>query len=141
LSGEFYSYGELYITFHDFTSFLRKKLVLFQLTFTSRIKIISKRGFPASKLINFFGNIFSILYIWLVKMLFIGRRIHFTIPCSEGPGCSSGNDAGLTNQTSLVRFPSPLNFSQFHVILIRFLSCLEPTIIWKSHYNISKMVL
>jgi len=29
---------------------------------------------------------------------------------TEGPGCPSGYDAGLTNQTSLVRFPSPLNF-------------------------------
>jgi len=29
----------------------------------------------------------------------------------EGPGCPSGCDAGLTNQMSLVRFPSPLNFS------------------------------
>jgi len=29
----------------------------------------------------------------------------------EGPDCASGYDAGLTNQTSLVRFPSPLNFS------------------------------
>jgi len=29
----------------------------------------------------------------------------------EGPGCPSGYDAGLTNQTSLVRFPSPLIFS------------------------------
>jgi len=28
-----------------------------------------------------------------------------------GPGCPSGFDAGLTNQTSLVRSPSPLNFS------------------------------
>jgi len=28
-----------------------------------------------------------------------------------GPGCPSGYDAGLTNQTLLVRFPSPLNFS------------------------------
>jgi len=28
-----------------------------------------------------------------------------------GPGCPSGYDAGLTNQTSLVRFPSPLNVS------------------------------
>jgi len=29
----------------------------------------------------------------------------------ERPGCPSGYDAGLTNQTSLVWFPSPLNFS------------------------------
>jgi len=53
-------------------------------------------------------------------------------------GCPSGDDAGLTNQTSLVRFPSPL---KFHVILIRSLSGSGPTIIWKCHYNISKMVL
>jgi len=32
--------------------------------------------------------------------------------CSrKGLGCPSGYDAGLTNQTSLVRFSSPLNFS------------------------------
>jgi len=30
---------------------------------------------------------------------------------SEGPGCPSGYEAGPTNQTTLVRFPSPLNFS------------------------------
>jgi len=47
----------------------------------------------------------------------------------KGPGCPSGYDAGLTNQTSLVRFPSPLNFSEFHVILIRSLSGSESTII------------
>jgi len=29
----------------------------------------------------------------------------------KGPRCPSGYDAGLTNKTSLVRFPSPLNFS------------------------------
>jgi len=29
----------------------------------------------------------------------------------EGLGCPSGYDAGLKNQASLVRFPSPLNFS------------------------------
>jgi len=28
----------------------------------------------------------------------------------EGPSCPSGYDAVLTNQTSLVRFPSPLTF-------------------------------
>jgi len=50
----------------------------------------------------------------------------------EGPGCPSGYDAGLTNQTSLVRFPSPLNFCEFHVILIRSLSGSELTIIWRS---------
>jgi len=64
------------------------------------------------------------------------------LPLSNGPGCQSGYDAGLTiNQTSLVRFLSPLIFSQFHVILIRSLSGSEPTIIWRSHYNISKIVL
>jgi len=35
------------------------------------------------------------------------------------PCCPRSYDAGLTNQTSLVRFPSPLKFSEFHVILIR----------------------
>jgi len=54
----------------------------------------------------------------------------------QGPGCPTVYHAGPTNQTSLVRFPSPLNFSYFHVILIRSLSGSEPTIIWKSHYNI-----
>jgi len=46
-----------------------------------------------------------------------------------------------TRRRSLVQIPSPVNFSQFHVILIRSLSGSEPTLIWKSHYNISKMVL
>jgi len=39
----------------------------------------------------------------------IGR---YLLLCS-GPGCPSGYDAGLTNQTSLVRFPSPLTFFLF----------------------------
>jgi len=58
-----------------------------------------------------------------------------------GPGCPSGYDTGLTNLTSLVRFPSPLHFSLFYVILIRFQSGSEPTVIWRSRYNNSKMVL
>jgi len=33
------------------------------------------------------------------------------IYAEKGLGCPSGYVAGLTNQTSLVRFPSPLNFS------------------------------
>jgi len=38
--------------------------------------------------------------------------------------------------------PVTTDFSEFHVILMRMrsLSGLEPTIIWRTHYNISKMV-
>jgi len=37
----------------------------------------------------------------------VGRQL----PYLKGPDCPCGYDAGLTNQTSLDRFPSPLNFS------------------------------
>jgi len=47
-----------------------------------------------------------------------------------------------SNESDVVgSIPVTMNFSKFHVILIRSLSGSEPTLIWRSHYNISKMVL
>jgi len=48
----------------------------------------------------------------------------------KGPGCPSGYDAGITNQTPLVQFPSPLKF---------FLSLCDSNQVRKwfgTHYNL-----
>jgi len=46
-----------------------------------------------------------------IKLSTIKKKVYVPMWFEKGPSCPSGYDAGLTNQTSLVPFPSPLNFS------------------------------
>jgi len=61
----------------------------------------------ATKKIKTFLN----LFIYTPFAVRNGPEPVLRYPSIKGPGCPSGYDAGLTNQTSLVRFPSPLKFS------------------------------
>jgi len=114
---------------------VNKTLILFRLISNKHILFeTNRRKRTCEDLIYWGSDRFSVFNF------FIYTKPTHLFGTTKGPGCPSGYDAGLTNHTSLVRFLSPLN-SSFHVIRIRSPSGSEPTIIWRSHYNISKMVL
>jgi len=57
-----------------------------------------------------FTTVIEILHSKIIST-FLQRFFPFKYPIPKGPVCPSGYEAGLTNQTSLLRFPSPLSFS------------------------------
>jgi len=81
---------------------IKKKTMKNKVDFTPAGTLFSLNLSP---IVALSGRDYELNPLWILK------RKALMQPTKEGPGCPSVYDAGLTNQTSFVRFPSPLNFS------------------------------